>query len=276
MKKAKNILTIILILVLLFSATSCAKKNLAVDTAVTESTEAAINSVSEVSAENEKAAEKTDFLSETTALITETEPESVTVREKPVYSAPTVTTVLFAETSASVIGAAPESTTIPERTTSSAPRQITTDKTTSAAKSEPKTTVTSSVTEPSTAQAQTTAPVSNTQTVKVKVNCRHAVEYGITNVPQNGIILDTEVVYCSGDTAMDVLKRALESDNIEIDENRGYVRGIAGLSEKDCGGSSGWMYMVNSESPMIASDKYSVAPGDTVTFYYVTNYGDSV
>lgn len=237
MKKAKNILTIILILVLLFSATSCAKKNLAVDTAVTESTEAAINSVSEVSAK------KTDFLSETTALITETEPESVTVREKPVYSAPTETTA---------------------------------DKPTSGAASEPSITVTDTVTEPSTAQAQTVAPVSNTETVRVKINCRHAVEYGITNVPQNGIILDTEVVYCSGDTAMDVLKRALESDNIEIDENRGYVRGIAGLSEKDCGGSSGWMYMVNSESPMIASDKYSVAPGDTVTFYYVTNYGDSV
>lgn len=257
MKKAKNFLTILLTFILLFSVTSCAKKNLAVDTAVTESPETVLWSVPDISTENEEVMETASASAETFVPSTET-------------------TVLFAETSASVIGAAPESTTIPERTTSSAPRQITTDKTTSAAKSEPKTTVTSSVTEPSTAQAQTTAPVSNTQTVKVKVNCRHAVEYGITNVPQNGIILDTKVVYCSGDTAMDVLKRALESDNIEIDENRGYVRGIAGLSEKDCGGSSGWMYMVNSEIPMIASDKYSVAPGDTVTFYYVTNYGDSV
>lgn len=112
--------------------------------------------------------------------------------------------------------------------------------------------------------------------VRIIINCKHAVEYGTSAISQNGIILDTQVDYHNGDSAMDVLKRALSSTDISLDESRGYIREIGGLKEKDCGSSSGWMYMVNSESPMTSSDKYAVVSGDTVTFYYVTNYGETV
>lgn len=122
--------------------------------------------------------------------------------------------------------------------------------------------------------SETTKQETKAEKVKVKVNCRHAVEYGANNVPKSGVILDTEVACYAGDTAMDVLKRALVSDNISVDENHGYIRGIAGLKEKECGASSGWMYMVNSEIPMSSADKYAVYANDTVTFYYVTSYGD--
>lgn len=120
------------------------------------------------------------------------------------------------------------------------------------------------------------AILSDQEKIRITIDCSHAVKYGISTVPQSGIILDTQVVCRNGDTAMDVLKRALSSTDISLDESRGYVREIGGLKEKDCGSSSGWMYKVNSETPMTASDKYSVSSGDTVTFYYVTKYGDTV
>lgn len=121
-----------------------------------------------------------------------------------------------------------------------------------------------------------TEPKTKTEKVKIAVNCRHAVAYGVQDIPQNGIILDTEVSYHPGDTAMDALKLALKEQDISINESHGYVKGIAGLNEKECGGSSGWMYMVNSETPMISADKYALSPDDVITFYYVTSYGDRV
>ena len=121
------------------------------------------------------------------------------------------------------------------------------------------------------------------QTVRVVVDCRHALSYQQENpdktvhlpVNTNGIILE-EVVPCTGtDTALSVLQKALSRKQLEADETRGYIRGIGGLYEKDCGGASGWMYSVNGEPPMTSAPKCTVSPGDTVRFYYVTNYGDT-
>lgn len=137
----------------------------------------------------------------------------------------------------------------------------------------PKTTAKATAPETS-ATVQETKQETKQETVKVIVSCRNAVKYGKTDVPQSGIILSTQVNFAQGDTALDVLKKALHENGIGINESRGYIKGIGGLNEKDCGGSSGWMYMVNSDTPMTPSGKYEVSPGDTVTFYYVTSYGD--
>lgn len=49
-----------------------------------------------------------------------------------------------------------------------------------------------------------------------------------------------------------------------------YVSAIGGLAEKQCGGTSGWMYSVNGTTPMTACSNYVLSNGDNVVWYYVT------
>ena len=49
-----------------------------------------------------------------------------------------------------------------------------------------------------------------------------------------------------------------------------YVAAIGGLAEKQYGGTSGWMYSVNGETPMTACSNYVLSNGDNVVWYYVT------
>ncbi len=51
-----------------------------------------------------------------------------------------------------------------------------------------------------------------------------------------------------------------------------YVRGIGGLKEFDYGGSSGWLYMVNGIKPSYGAYSYKLNDGDTVKWYYTTDY----
>ncbi len=85
---------------------------------------------------------------------------------------------------------------------------------------------------------------------------------------------DCEVPYTEGMTAMDALKAAAKLKGIEVDESHGYVRGIGGLYEKDCSGSSGWLYNVNGEYPNVACDKYTLNENDEITFIYTAEMGD--
>ena len=41
-----------------------------------------------------------------------------------------------------------------------------------------------------------------------------------------------------------------------------------GLSEKDCGGQSGWKYSVNGTTPGKGCSAYTLGDGDTVLLYY--------
>ena len=56
--------------------------------------------------------------------------------------------------------------------------------------------------------------------------------------------------------------------------SKSYIVSIGGLSEKDCGGSSGWLYTVNGVKPMMSASKYVLKDGDTVEWYYVTSPTD--
>ncbi len=138
-------------------------------------------------------------------------------------------------------------------------------------------------TEKEKSETQTAAVIPKAETVKVTVNCRHAVDYQASHpekdiyIPQNsgGIICTGEINLEQGDTALSVLKKELEACGVSVRESRGYVSGIGGLYEKACGGASGWMFSINGETPLASSDKITVNPGDDVIFYYVVTYGDS-
>ena len=57
-------------------------------------------------------------------------------------------------------------------------------------------------------------------------------------------------------------------------QSKSYIQAIGGLAEKDCGGSSGWMYRVNGETPNKGASKYTLSDGDRIEWYYVTNSSD--
>lgn len=73
-----------------------------------------------------------------------------------------------------------------------------------------------------------------------------------------------------GDTVMDVLKRT----GVDIDVSKGYVAGIDGLYEFDCGKSSGWMYRVNGKFPNYMAGKCKLHDGDKVEWLYTCVRGD--
>ena len=77
-------------------------------------------------------------------------------------------------------------------------------------------------------------------------------------VPADGMILKpTRYVLRPGDTAFDVLNRAVRHEQIQMEfqgaddnvYNSVYIKGIHHLYEYSCGPLSGWMYKVNGEFP---------------------------
>lgn len=101
-------------------------------------------------------------------------------------------------------------------------------------------------------------------------------------IPDNGVILaPTEYVLRPGDTAFDVLYRAVRYNQIQFeyqgaDQNlfgSAYVQGISYLYEFSCGSNSGWVYCVNGEFPSQGCSKYTLTDGDVVEWVYTCNLG---
>ena len=83
-------------------------------------------------------------------------------------------------------------------------------------------------------------------------------------VPAGGKIYEKKMEFEEGDTVMDVLKRT----GVDIDISKGYVAGIDGLYEFDCGKNSGWMYRVNGKFPNYMAGKCKLHDGDKVEWLY--------
>lgn len=89
-------------------------------------------------------------------------------------------------------------------------------------------------------------------------------------VPSGGKIYEKTMKFEEGDTVMDVLKRT----GVDIDVSKGYVAGIDGLYEFDCGKNSGWMYRVNGKFPNYMAGKCKLHDGDKVEWLYTCVRGD--
>ncbi len=94
-------------------------------------------------------------------------------------------------------------------------------------------------------------------------------------VPANGVILAASSISISdGDTVFDVLKKACELADIQLEYSytplRGsyYIEGINNLYEFDCGEQSGWMYKVNGVFPDHGCSAYYLSAGDEIVFCY--------
>lgn len=134
---------------------------------------------------------------------------------------------------------------------------------------------------PTTAKSDPTTTQDKKITVTVFCSCKNAVSYGIRNkgdygsfIPESGILIDTSVKITPDSTAMDAIKAACKQSGIEIDESRGYIKGIGGLYEKDCGGASGWLYSANGSFPYSSSDKYVLKANDRIELHYTVKNGD--
>lgn len=119
--------------------------------------------------------------------------------------------------------------------------------------------------------------------VTISVNCRNAIDYGILEestfasvLPADGVILpNVSFDIKDGDNVAKVLKSALKSHNITYSvTSSGYVRAIGGLSEFDCGETSGWLYRVNGNLPYVSTKSYYLHDGDTVELIYTCVQGD--
>lgn len=89
-------------------------------------------------------------------------------------------------------------------------------------------------------------------------------------VPAGGKIYEKKMKFEEGETVLEVLKRT----GIEIDVTKGYVAGIDGLYEFDCGKDSGWMYRVNGKFPNYGAGKCVLKDGDKVEWLYTCVRGD--
>lgn len=67
-----------------------------------------------------------------------------------------------------------------------------------------------------------------------------------------------------GATAYD----ALVATGAQLDGTPSYVTSINGIAEGAAGKSSGWMYEVNGEAPMVAANECTLKEGDAVRWYY--------
>ncbi len=76
----------------------------------------------------------------------------------------------------------------------------------------------------------------------------------------------------SGSTVLSVTEEAARRAKIvlDIDAAGTYIRGIDGISERDFGALSGWVFRVNGEYPNVSCADFALSPGDTVEWIYTT------
>ncbi|MCM1104550.1 MAG: DUF4430 domain-containing protein [Clostridium sp.] len=103
-------------------------------------------------------------------------------------------------------------------------------------------------------------------------------------LPQDGVILSrTSVPAGEGESAFDVLCETARAYDIPVEYEGtaaggefAYIEGIAYLYEYDFGELSGWIFLVNGETPNVGCGAYQVADGDEILWYYTRELGRDV
>lgn len=102
-------------------------------------------------------------------------------------------------------------------------------------------------------------------------------------VPEDGFLLPpTEVAFEAGESAFDVLYRALRERKIHLEFSETpvygsvYIEGIGNLYEMDGGPLSGWTYTVNGSMPGYGCSQWILEDGDKVEFLYILDGGEDI
>lgn len=128
-------------------------------------------------------------------------------------------------------------------------------------------------------ETKTSVKVTENQNIRVflSINCERAAEkakdYDV-HYPKY-LISKTKCNVKKGTTVFDLLIEECGRNGITVvHQNKSYIKAIGGLSEKDCGNASGWIYKVNGVQIMMSASKCVLKDGDSVEWYYVTSPTD--
>ena len=93
-------------------------------------------------------------------------------------------------------------------------------------------------------------------------------------VPKDGIIVKKSRFSIKSDetTVMDVLQKACKEKDVQIEDKKGYVKGINYLYEFSAGQKSGWMYKVNGNLPNYMASEVKLKDGDEILWFYTVDY----
>lgn len=113
--------------------------------------------------------------------------------------------------------------------------------------------------------------------VTISISCDEIKNSELSHIPNDGVVLkSSQIGFCDGQSAYDVLLLAAKQNNIRIDAsafgNSVYVKGIADIYEFDFGELSGWMYYVNGEKPSVGCGEYKLAANDVIKWVYTCDY----
>lgn len=110
-------------------------------------------------------------------------------------------------------------------------------------------------------------------TCTISIVCHTAVGQS-SYAPSSGVILSaTTVTLSGGESVYDILQAVCSANGIALNGSSSYIKGIAGLCERDCGGGSGWMYSVNGSFPSSSCGSCSVKNGDSILWAYTCELG---
>lgn len=84
-----------------------------------------------------------------------------------------------------------------------------------------------------------------------------------------------------GETVLTLLRRICREQHIQIESDGAsdalaYIRGIDNLYELEFGDLSGWVYLVNAESPAVGCGQCSLTNGDVVEWVYTLELGNDI
>lgn len=116
--------------------------------------------------------------------------------------------------------------------------------------------------------------------VTMAIRCDKAIGLA-DHVPSDGVLLEeTEFPICEGDTAYDLLVRAVRERGmlLQADGPSGgkYVRGIENIGEFDFGDLSGWVYLINGEQASVSCSALKLKPDDRLEWVYTLELGADV
>lgn len=113
----------------------------------------------------------------------------------------------------------------------------------------------------------------SSERIRVTVDCSAAVDGGYTVPGGKAQMLDAELDLQEKSTVLSTLQDACKEAGLDVTLGSGsYVQGIGGLSEKDCGPTSGWTYTVNGEMVMVGAAECELKAGDQVQWTYILSW----
>ena len=119
-------------------------------------------------------------------------------------------------------------------------------------------------------------------TVTLEIRCDViADQTNLSYIPKDGCILEkTEFSLAEGESVFDVLEEAVRKNRLHMEYGGtgelAYIKGIGHLYELAHGDLSGWIYLVNGESPSVGCAAYTLSDGDTIVWHYTLNQGKDI